>query len=86
MRDDVEAGAAQHGGRAGRVGCPPVGRVGAVGMFDEMHLRIAGAVEMRLLPEVVIFGHGVHRVRAALEGLEEQQVVGDCVVNDVEGQ
>src|SRR5215217_2688026 len=67
--DELEAGAAQHRLRTGRVRRPPVGPVAGVLVLDEVQLRVAGILEVILLEEAVVGPPLHHRRRAALERL-----------------
>src|SRR3712207_1837250 len=51
-----------------------------------MHLRVTRIVKMIRLPEGVVFldWHGLRR--AALHRLEHEEVLGDMLVNEVEGE
>ena len=84
--EDREAGAPQHRLGGGGVRRPPVGRVAGVAVLDEVQLRIAGPVELRLLEEVVVLGDRLDLGRAALHALEDQQVARDVLVDQVERQ
>ena len=53
-------------------------------MLDEVHLGIAGRVEVILVPEVVVGCDRRDIVRSALQGLEQHQVLGDVFVDQVE--
>src|SRR5436305_1913631 len=84
MIDDAEAAAAQHRLDARAVRNPPVGRILGVLFLDEIHQRIAVALEHRVIPERIVVGDAGHVVAAALHALENHHVANDGLVQDVE--
>src|SRR3954452_4505396 len=86
MIDDTEAAAAQHRLHAGAVRNPPVRRIFRILFLDEIHQRIAVALEHRVIPERIVVGDTGHVVAAALHALENHHVAHDRVVQDVEGE
>jgi hypothetical protein len=83
---DTKAGGAKHGFDASSVGNPPVGLVVGVAVLDEVHLGVAGLVEGSRGVKVVV-GLGTYDVAAAaLHTLEEHQVSGYVLMDEVESE
>src|SRR5579883_3651650 len=86
MLEDVEAGAAQQRLGAGPVGNPPIRLVMRVTPLDELESRESRLIENRLFPERVVLGEHRHLIGAPLHRLEDQEISGDMLVNEVEGE
>jgi hypothetical protein len=83
---DTKAGGAKHGFDAGSIGDPPVGLVVGVAVLDEVHLGIAGLVEGSRGVEVVIRFGTYDVAAAALHTLEEHQVSGYVLMDQVKSE
>jgi hypothetical protein len=70
---------------AAALGRPPVRQSCEYSWLDEVHLRIAGLLKC-LLEEVVVGPDLVDLLGPALHGLEQHQVLGDVLVDQVQRQ
>src|SRR5690348_9041782 len=86
MGGDLKPGAAEHRFHACAVGYPPVRPIVRVAPFDEVQLGISRFGKWLRRPEVVVFLQWLDHFAAALHGLDQQEIAGDVLVNEIECQ
>ena len=85
MVDNLEAGAPQQRLGAGAVGNPPVGWVAGIFFFNEIHFWKAGFFKNGRLAEWIILVENFNLVHSELNGLNDKEIFGDVLVNEVQG-
>src|SRR5438874_1574813 len=84
MIHNIESGAAQHRFHAGAIWNPPVGRIAAVTFFDQIHLWKTWPFEHVRFRKFIIVLEQLNRFASTLEGLKNEEIGRDVLVNQVE--